>query len=119
MVNASVLLIVTLLVIGEAIRRLIQGPPVVDGLPVLAVSLVATAVMVAGVLVLGTDAGREDLHMRSVLFDTAADAVASGAVAISGAIIYATGRLYWLDPALAAAKATSSPVDIRGAHETV
>jgi cobalt-zinc-cadmium efflux system protein len=99
-INASLLLVVTVLVVGEAIRRLLHGTPEIHGLPVLIVSAVATVVMIAGVLVLGTGAGREDLHMRSVLLDTAADALASAAVAVSGAVIYLTGRFYWLDSLL-------------------
>jgi cobalt-zinc-cadmium efflux system protein len=99
-INATVLLVVTILVVGEAARRLLHGTPEIHGLPVLIVSAVATAVMIAGVFVLGTGAGSEDLHMRSVLLDTAADALASAAVAVSGGIIYLTGRFYWLDSAL-------------------
>lgn len=98
--NATALLVVTVLVSVEAVRRLLHGAPVIAGLPVLIVSAVSTAVMVAGVFVLGLDAGEEDLHMRSVLLDTASDALASAAVAVSGAVIYLTGRYYWLDPAL-------------------
>ncbi len=56
--------------------------------------------MIIGVFVLGTGAGSEDLHMRSVLLDTISDAVASAAVAIGGAVIYFTGRYYWVDSAL-------------------
>ncbi len=102
LINAAALLTVTAFVIAEAIRRLVQGTPDVQGLPVLIVSVLATAVMVLGVFVLGTDAGQEDLHMRSVLLDTVADALASAAVAVSGAVIYFTGRFLWLDSALAA-----------------
>lgn len=100
-VNGSALLIVTLLVIGEALRRLVQGTPAVHGLPVLIVSAIASGVMVFGIVILGTDAGKEDLHMRSVLLDTISDALASAAVAVGGAVIYFTGKLYWLDSALA------------------
>jgi cation diffusion facilitator family transporter len=100
-VNGGVLLAVTAVVITEAVRRLIRGTPEIHGLPVLIVSAVATVVMVAGALVLGRDAGREDLHMRSVLLDTVADALTSAAVAVTGAIIYLTGRLYWLDSVVA------------------
>lgn len=103
LINASALLVVTGIVIVAAVRRLVNGTPTVHGLPVLIVSAIATAVMVLGALVLGADAGREDLHMRSVLLDTISDAVASAAVAGSGAVIYITGRLFWLDSALAAA----------------
>lgn len=57
--------------------------------------------MVAGALILGADAGSEDLHMRSVLLDTVADALTSAAVAATGAAIYLTHGSYWLDPAVA------------------
>ncbi len=40
--------------------------------------------------------------MKSVLPDTGADAIASAAVAVSGAVNYFTGRFFWLDCALAA-----------------
>lgn len=99
-INATALLIVSVLVLLAGARRLASGTPDVDGLPVLVVSTVATLVMFVGVLVLGTDAGREDLHMRSVLLDTVSDAVASAAVAGSGLVIYLTGRYQWLDSAL-------------------
>jgi cobalt-zinc-cadmium efflux system protein len=62
--------------------------------------------MVVGALILGGDDDDDDdeggdLNMRAVLLDTAADAGAAGAVAVTGAIILATGSLYWLDPAVA------------------
>jgi|GEM_PF-4096041 cobalt-zinc-cadmium efflux system protein len=38
--------------------------------------------------------------MRSVLLDTLADGGAAAAVAVAGAIVAATQRFYWLDPAL-------------------
>jgi cobalt-zinc-cadmium efflux system protein len=98
--NASALLVVSVIVFIEGARRLTEGTPSVHGLPVLIVSAVATAVMVAGVLVLTTGSGAEDLHMRSVLLDTVSDALASAAVAVSGLVIYVTGRFYWLDSAL-------------------
>lgn len=102
-VNATALLVVTAFVLIEAVRRLVNGTPEIHGLPVVIVSTIATAVMVAGVFVLGTDAGSEDLHMRSVLVDTVADALASAAVAVSGAVIYVTGRYFWLDSVLSLA----------------
>jgi cobalt-zinc-cadmium efflux system protein len=99
-INATALLVVAVLVLTEAVRRLISGTPEIHGLPVLIVSTITTAVMVAGVVVLGTGAGSEDLHMRSVLLDTVSDALASAAVAVSGAVIYLTGRFFWLDSVL-------------------
>ena len=105
-VNATALLTVSVLVIVEGIRRLVHGTPTVHGLPVLIVSAIATAVMIVGVFVLGTAAGTEDLHMRSVLLDTISDALASAAVAVAGLVIYVTGRLFWLDPSLSLVIAT-------------
>jgi cobalt-zinc-cadmium efflux system protein len=99
-VNGTVLLAVTALVLVEAVRRLVHGTPEIQGLPVLVVSGIATVVMVAGVFVLGVGARDEDLHMRSVLLDTVSDALASAGVAVSGAIIYVTGRYFWLDSLL-------------------
>ena len=61
----------------------------------------AVVVLLAGAWVLGASAANEDLHMRSVLLDTLADAAAAGTVAIAGAVIATTRRFYWLDPALA------------------
>lgn len=102
-VNASVLLIITAVVSVEAVQRLIGRAPHVDGLPVLVVSASATVVMVIGAIVLGGDHDADDLHMRSVVLDTVADAVSAAAVAVVGGVIYATGRGYWLDPAVALA----------------
>ncbi|MGH9068816.1 MAG: cation transporter, partial [Acidimicrobiales bacterium] len=48
----------------------------------------------------GDEAG-EALSVRAVLLDTAADAAAAAGVAVTGAIILATGGLYWLDPVVA------------------
>lgn len=101
LINGGVLLVVTILVIVEAVRRLLQGTPEIHGLPVLITSGVAALVMVVGALVLGRDAGSEDLHMRSVLLDTVADAVTSAAVAATGAVILVAGGLYWLDSVIA------------------
>lgn len=101
LVNGGALLVVTVLVIVEAVRRLLQGTPEVHGLPVLVTSGIAAVVMVIGALVLGRDAGSEDLHMRSVLLDTVADAVTSTAVAVTGAVIFVVQGLYWLDSVMA------------------
>lgn len=99
-VNGAALLAVSAFVLIAGIRRLVTGTPEVHGLPVLIVSAIATAVMIGGIFVLGAGAGSEDLHMRSVLLDTISDAVASAAVAVSGLVIYLTGRFFWLDSVL-------------------
>jgi cobalt-zinc-cadmium efflux system protein len=104
LVNGGWLLILSVLIIVSAIRRLASGAPHIEGLPVLIVSAVAAVVMVAGAFILGGDIdddGDEDLNVKAVLPDTAADAAAAGGVAISGAIILAADGLYWLDPVVA------------------
>jgi len=98
--NASFLLIVTLIVIVEAVRRLLDGAPHVDGLPVIIVSVIAGLVMALCALIIGT-VEQGDLNMRSVMLDTLADGVSAGGVAASGAIILATDSAYWLDSAVA------------------
>jgi cobalt-zinc-cadmium efflux system protein len=68
---------------------------------------IAAAVMLAGALVLRgendgeNDDGEEDLNVKAVLLDTAADAAAAAGVAVSGAVILGAGGWYWLDPAVA------------------
>ena len=91
-INGTALLVVTLLVVLEAVRRLLHGTPQIHGLPVLVVSAVTTAAMVLGVLVLGREAGQEDLHMRSVLIDTVSDALTSAAVAVGWAGHFSEAR---------------------------
>ena len=105
LVNAGWLLALNVAIAVAAIQRLAAGTRHVEGLPVLIVSGIAAAVMLAGALVLGGDPGDddggEDLNVKAILLDTAADAAAAGGVAASGAIILAAGRWYWLDPAVA------------------
>jgi len=101
LVNATLLLIVTATVTVEAVSRLVEGSPSVEGLPMVVVSVATVIVMLSGALVLGRSAASEDLHMRSVLIDAVADAAAAAAVAVAGAIILITDGLYWLDPVLA------------------
>jgi cobalt-zinc-cadmium efflux system protein len=105
LVNAGWLLILNAGVAVAAIQRLAAGTHRVEGLPVLIVSAIAAVVMLAGTLVLGGDAdddhGGEDLNVKAVLLDTAADATAAAGVAVSGAIILGAGGWYWLDPATA------------------
>jgi cobalt-zinc-cadmium efflux system protein len=105
LVNAGWLLVVNIGVVVAAIRRLVSGAPEVRGLPVLIVSAVTAVVMLVGALILGADVdepdGGEDLNIKAVLLDTAADAAAAAGVAASGAVIVMTGGWYWLDPAVA------------------
>src|SRR5271156_5489418 len=43
----------------------------------------------------------EDLNLRAVSLDTAANAAAAAGLAASGAVIMITGDWYWLDPTVA------------------
>jgi cobalt-zinc-cadmium efflux system protein len=99
LVNASLLLLVTMAVIAEAVYRLSTGAPSIDGLPVILVSIVAATAMIACALILGDVQG--DLNMQSVMLDTVADAAAALGVAVSGAVILITGELFWLDSVVA------------------
>jgi cobalt-zinc-cadmium efflux system protein len=105
LVNTVWLLALNIVIVVAASWRLATGARHVEGLPVLIVSGVAAAIMLAGALILGGDPGDddggEDLNIRAVLLDTAADAVAAAGVAVSGAVILAVGGWYWLDPAVA------------------
>ena len=95
--NASLLLILSVVISVEAIDRLITANPAVRGLPTLVASAAALVVMLVCAVILGRGATTEDLHMRSVLLDTLADDFSAAGVAVVGAIILVTGRWFWLD----------------------
>lgn len=105
LVNVGWLLVLNIAIAVAAVQHLAAGTRQVDGLPVLIVSAVAAVVMLAGALILGGDAGdeegAEDLNVKAVLLDTAADAAAAAGVAVSGAVILGADGWYWLDPATA------------------
>jgi cobalt-zinc-cadmium efflux system protein len=100
-VNAVVLLVVSAGVLLQAIVRIVEGAPPVFGVPVLLGGVATAVVLGGGVLVLGAGAGREDLHMRSVLLDTASDGLAAAGVAVGGLVMALVGGAYWIDPAVA------------------
>ncbi|MBC7707924.1 cation transporter [Polaromonas sp.] len=100
-INGLLLLAVTLVVMYEAVHRLQGQNPEVNGLPVLIVSGIAALVMFVSAVILKGDGDDKDIHMRSVLLDTVADAVSAVAVAIAGGIILVTHGWYWLDSAIA------------------
>lgn len=100
-VNSTLLLLVTVVVAVEGVRRLAGHSPEVSGLPVLIASTVTMLVMLVCAVVAGGDEDDDDLHMRSIVLDIIADAVSAGAVAVTGGIILWTGRLFWLDTAVA------------------
>jgi cobalt-zinc-cadmium efflux system protein len=95
--NAVAILVVSGVIVEEAVRRL-QHTPHVDGGPVLVVAAVAALVNGVAALVLAGD--RHDLNMRAVLLDTVGDAAANTGVAAAGAVILFSGGFEWLDPAV-------------------
>jgi cation diffusion facilitator family transporter len=99
--NSGLLAVVTLGVAIAAIHRLVSGTPAIHGAPVIVVSVIAAAAMVACALILGDV--EDDLSMQSVMLDTLADAAAAVGVAISGTIILLTKGTYWLDSTVALA----------------
>ena len=99
LINSLTLIILTAYFIFQALHRLSGPPPKIEALPVLIVSSIAAVVMLIGAFIIGDD--DDDLHMRSVLIDTFADAMSAGALAIAGAIILIYKRFYWVDSALA------------------
>ena len=84
---------ITIFVLFQAIERLLTDSPEVQGLPVLIISIVSTLVMVASAFILGSGAGKEDLHMRSVLLDTVSDGISVAAVATLVSLVIGYGAL--------------------------
>lgn len=100
--NAVAILVVTLVIVYEAVRRLGHPGPVRGGIVVI-VALVAFVINAGAGAVLHehTEHGHgSDLNLRSALLHMAGDAVASLGVAIAGLVIMLTGRYDWLDPAV-------------------
>jgi cobalt-zinc-cadmium efflux system protein len=111
LVNGLWLLVLNVLIIVAAVDRLVFGVPEVEAVPMVVVSGVAAVVMLVGALILHGDRdgdpdgveGGDDLNVRAVLLDTAADGAAAAGVAVSGLIILVVHGGDWLDPAVALA----------------
>ena len=101
LVNVMFLLVVTVVLIVEALRRLYTQTYQIDALPVIIVSVIAAVVMIVGTFILGGNEPEEDLNMQAVMLDTIADAAAAASVAIAGGIMLALHGFYWLDPVVA------------------
>lgn len=100
LVNAGSILIVTVVIVYEAIHRLANPEPIKAGI-VVVVAMIAFAGNAVSAVVLRD--GGNDLNMRAALLHMAGDAVASLGVAIAGLVILVTGGSEWLDPAMAVA----------------
>jgi cobalt-zinc-cadmium efflux system protein len=87
--NGFTLLVVALLIVYGAVRRLIT-PPDVHGGYVLVVALVGVGVNLAATAILA-GASRESLNVRGAFLHVATDLVAFVATAVAGALVLATG----------------------------
>ena len=99
LLNVLMLLSVTIVVILEAVNRLLNHAPHIHALPVALVSFLAAGVMTIGAFILeGEDA---DLNMRSVWLDTVADAVSATAIGVTALVILISNNYFWADSVVA------------------
>jgi cobalt-zinc-cadmium efflux system protein len=98
LVNAALVLSVTVGIAFEGVRRLVH-PTSVHGATVLFVALIAVVGNVAAAIAVYDK--EHELGMRSTFVHLGADAVASLGVAAAGAVILITGGWQRLDPAMA------------------
>jgi cobalt-zinc-cadmium efflux system protein len=87
--NGATMLVLGLLIVYEAIRRLIR-PPTVAGTAVLVVALIGIAVNLAATWTLSS-ANRRSLNIEAAFQHILTDLLAFVATAIAGAVILATG----------------------------
>ena len=109
--NAAMILVLTLWILVEGVRRL-STPPSVHGAPVVIVALIAFAANALAALVVHephAHTGHEavahrttnrDLNLHAAMLHLIGDAAASLGVALAGVVIVITGSWYWLDPAV-------------------
>lgn len=95
--NAASILVVTVVLTVEAVRRLGDNSPV-DGPVVVVVALAGAAVN--GIAALLVRESHADLNTRAAVLHLVADAAVSVTVAAIGLVIWLTGGWYWLDPAV-------------------
>ena len=100
--NAVMILVLTVWIVYESIRRIIDPRPVeaVIVLVVAAVAFVANAVSALVVHERHEPGEASDLNMRSALLHLVSDAVASLGVALAGAVMLVTDGWSRLDPAV-------------------
>jgi cobalt-zinc-cadmium efflux system protein len=93
--NASLIAVVTVLIVLDSVHRLGHPEPVRAGL-VVAVALFGLVINGIAALILN---GRDnDLNMRSAVLHMAGDAMASRAVVIAGVILLLAPSASWIDP---------------------
>lgn len=97
--NAVVLLLLAILILYEAYRRVFE-PPHVLGIPMLLIGLVGLAVNVASMKLLANESA-SSLNVRSAYLEVLSDAISSVGVILGGVTIWLTGWLL-IDPFLSA-----------------
>jgi cobalt-zinc-cadmium efflux system protein len=98
--NAAALIVVTVVVGYEAIRRLAH-PHAIHAGPVIAIAAAATVLNLVAARVL--DDHSHDLNVRGAWLHMTADALTSAGVAAAAIVIATTGGHDWLDPAVSIA----------------
>ena len=100
LINAVVLVGISLFVLYEAWERLRDPPPVASGM-MIAVASVGLVINLAGVFILkGGAAG--SLNMQGAYFEVLSDLLASIGVIVAGVVMWTTGW-YYADPIISAA----------------
>ncbi|HWC38694.1 MAG TPA: cation diffusion facilitator family transporter [Acidimicrobiales bacterium] len=97
--NAGAICLISVLVIAESIHRFFS-PETVHGAPMVVVASVALIVDVVAARILWDRHSGDTFTVRSAVLHMGGDAVASLGVVAAGAVILATGRFIWLDPAV-------------------
>jgi cobalt-zinc-cadmium efflux system protein len=96
LVNAGSLLVLSVLIFYEALRRF-QNPRLVEATTMIWVA--ATGVLMNGVIALLLYRSGRDVNIRSAFLHEIGDTVSTAAVIVGGWVILATGQ-YWIDSAL-------------------
>ncbi len=96
--NAAAILVVTALIVFEAVSRLRDPEPVRGGIVIVVAGLAAVANTAAALIL--HERGGHDLNMRSAVLHMVGDAAASVGVLLAGAIMLVTDGNYWIDPAV-------------------
>jgi cobalt-zinc-cadmium efflux system protein len=95
-VNALLLMLVALWILGEAFERF-RHPVAVHSAVMMWIGLLA--LVINGGITLALLRGRRDLNIRSVLLHNAGDAASNVAILLGGFVILRTGA-NWVDPAI-------------------
>jgi cobalt-zinc-cadmium efflux system protein len=93
--NASLIAVVTVLIVIDSIHRLGHPEPIRAGVVVI---VAAVGLLVNGLAALILRDGSNDLNMRSALLHMVGDALASVAVMAAGVVLLFAPSATWLDP---------------------